>query len=107
MIEVFYWIVMAAVYVLGVCFCLGIVAEEFPFAGWLSLIVWTGVWALLAFGIRQEAFGDHTYFQLRTDRWTCTQRHTEVHTTYIAGQNGQLTPMVSSTVVCDQYTRND
>lgn len=67
----------------------------------------SGAWAFMAFGLYDEAFGNHPTFELRKDRWACTQRHTEVVTTYAPNGNGGMMPIVSSNVVCDQYTRID
>lgn len=102
--EVIFWITAIAVLLGGLAFC-WMIGNDFPFVGIIGAIAWIGFWLFAAFGIADEAFGNHPTFTLRKDRWACTARHTEVQTTYISNAKGGLTPMVTSNVVCDQYTR--
>lgn len=104
MMEVLYWFVTAVAFIGFILFC-RMLAEDSFIAAFIVFVVAGALLVVMAMGLRDEIFGDHTYIHLRADRFACTERHTQVQTTYISGQNGQLTPIVSSVTICDQYSR--
>jgi hypothetical protein len=43
-------------------------------------------------------------FELKKADWVCTQSHSETSTTLVSSGNGQVTPIISTYTVCDQWT---
>lgn len=99
-----FWVAVVCCVVLVIGFGLAL-SEDFGLFGWVGTVVMLLVLGVGAAAIYDEAFVPHATFTLRTDRWACTGRHTEIVNTWISDGKGGGHSQVSSYTVCDQYSR--
>lgn len=79
------------------------ILEALCMIGFAALVVLSVVVAGCALWAVYDAVTAET-FSLRKDEWTCTASHEETVTTWIVVGNVQV-PQITTTTVCDQWTR--
>lgn len=102
--HLIYWAITVGSALLALVFAI-VICEDNPVVGVIAGVVMLAVIGAMAMAVYDDAFHDHPTFTLRTDRWACTGRHTEVTSTWISNGKGGGYNQVSSYTVCDQYSR--